>query len=254
MVSCTNRPFTWRHPVMCDLTSVKKSRGVVLPTVLWITVLTIMVASNFTSDVRINTHATDNIKSAMTLKYDATSAVYIAIEKLLSGETAESLKFNYAINNSDVDIEIRSEKAKTNINTADERQLTETSIQTGVMPEMAQRLTDLVIDWRDPDSLTQLYGMEDQDYFNLGKQYGAKDKRFEDLVELLLMADIEPEMFRRISQAFTIYAKNAGKLFTINSTAHDRSSHNSYAINTIIQLTYQSQNPYRILKWRYNQS
>jgi general secretion pathway protein K len=238
---------------LTNMVSINKNRGVVLPTVLWITILTIVIAGNYASAVHLNTKAVENIKTATMLKYDSISGVYLALGRLLAGASNGNVKYELSVNNNNVEIEIRPEYLKTNLNTADANQLRNTFIDAGVNPEIAEILSDRVIDWRDPDHLTRLYGMEDNEYFNSGKNYGAKDKGFEDLVELLLIADIDKNMFRRISDYFTIYRQASGKLYTLASRASNLAGDKAYVIKAVVQLTYQSNKPYRILKWQYNQ-
>lgn len=234
--------------------SMQKSSGVILPTVLWITVLTIVIASNYASDVNINTNVAGNIKSATLLKHDSISGFYVALQKLLSGDKSNTSQYELQINNSRVNIDIRPENQKTDVNSANDRELTDAFKNAGLISEIAQILADRVIDWRDGDSSKLLHGMEDRDYEKIGKDYGAKDSRIEDLVEILLIADLDPDVFSQLSNHFTVYDKRVGKLYTLTSTATSESDDKSYMISALIQLTYQSDRPYRIVKWLNNQS
>jgi general secretion pathway protein K len=234
--------------------SIHKSSGVILPTVLWITILTIVIASNYASDVNINTNVAENIKSATLLKHDSISGFYVALKRLLSANQSGTSQYQLQINSSRVNIDIRPENQKTDLNSANDRELTDAFKNAGVISEVAQMLADRVIDWRDGDSSKLLFGMEDRDYESLGKDYGAKDSRIEDLVEILLIADLDPDLFSQLSYHFTVYGKGVGKLFTLTSTAVDESGDKAYMISALIQLTYQTDRPYRIIKWLNNQS
>lgn len=239
-------------PKLPGTNSINNNRGMVLPSVLWITMLTMVIATNYASAVHLNTKAVDNIKTATLLKYDSISGVYLALERLLAGGPSNNMKYAISVNNNRVEIEIRPENMKTSLNEADARSLRATFLDAGINPEMAETLADRVIDWRDPDHSAQLNGMEDNGYFSNGKNYGAKDKGFEDLVELLLIADIDAVLFRRLSEYFTIYGKGAGKIFTLTSRASNPAGDKAYVVEAVVQLTYQSNHPYRVLKWQYN--
>lgn len=234
--------------------SIRKNRGIVLPTVLWVTILTIVIAVNYASTVHLNTSAVDNIKLAMKLKYDSTSGIYIALDRLLSDPSTADSKYRILVNNKDVDIEVRSESRKTDLNSADDRQLRSRLIDAGFSSEKAKILADRIIDWRDPDHESRQYGMEDREYFGIGKDYGAKDGRFDDLAELLLITDIDQATFRLLPKYFTTYSKSAGKLFTLTSKIKNTDGEQSYTINMTVQITYHPEKPYRILKWQYNHS
>jgi general secretion pathway protein K len=231
---------------------ISNKRGMVLPSVLWITILTIVIATNYASAVHLNTRAVDNIKTATLLKYDSISGVYLALERLLAGGSSNNVKYAIAMNNNRVEIEIRPENMKTSLNEADARKLRATFIGAGINPDIAETLADRVIDWRDPDHSAQPNGMEDNGYFSNGKNYGAKDKSFEDLVELLLIADIDAALFRRLSEYFTIYGKGARKIYTLTSRASNPAGDKAYVVEAVVQLTRESSHPYRVLKWQYN--
>lgn len=231
---------------------ISNKRGMVLPSVLWITILTIVIATNYASAVHLNTRAVDNIKTATLLKYDSISGVYLALERLLAGGSSNNVKYAIAMNNNRVEIEIRPENMKTSLNEADARKLRATFIDAGINPDIAETLADRVIDWRDPDHSAQPNGMEDNGYFSNGKNYGAKDKGFEDLVELLLIADIDAALFRRLSEYFTIYGKGARKIYTLTSRASNPAGDKAYVVEAVVQLTRESSHPYRVLKWQYN--
>ncbi len=239
-------------PELVKTISINNNRGMVLPSVLWITMLMMVIATNYASAVHLNTRAVDNIKTATLLKYDSISGVYLALERLLAGGSSNNMKYVISVNNNRVEIEIRPENMKTSLNQADARKLRATFIGAGINPDIAETLADRVIDWRDPDHSAQLNGMEDNGYFSNGKNYGAKDKGFEDLVELLLIADIDAALFRRLSEYFTIYGRGAGKIFTLTSRASNPAGDKAYVVEAVVQLTYQSNHPYRVLKWQYN--
>ena len=239
-------------PELVKTISINNNRGMVLPSVLWITMLTMVIATNYASAVHLNTRAVDNIKTATLLKYDSISGVYLALERLLAGGSSNNMKYVISVNNNRVEIEIRPENMKTSLNQADARKLRATFIGAGMNPDIAETLADRVIDWRDPDHSAQLNGMEDNGYFSNGKNYGAKDKGFEDLVELLLIADIDAALFRRLSEYFTIYGKGTEKIFTLTSRASNPAGDRAYVAEAVVQLTYRSNHPYRVLKWQYN--
>lgn len=230
------------------------NRGIVLPGVLWITVLAIVITVNYSTDVQLNTKVVDNIKSAMVLKHDATSAMYIALDRMLSKPPAENTRYLLSLNDSQIDIDIKPENMKTDINTANADQLRRAFVNAGLLADNAEVLSDRVIDWRDKDHSRRLRGMEDADYVAEGSSYGSKDGRFDDLVELLLLADMDADTFRRLSDYFTTYGRSSGKLYTLTARAGTPATQQFYQISAVVQLTYRPDRPYRILKWQFNNS
>ncbi|MDH3762262.1 MAG: general secretion pathway protein GspK [Gammaproteobacteria bacterium] len=231
----------------------RKIRGIVLPTVLWITILTITVAVSYASAVHVNTRSTSNLKISMTLKYDAISGIYLALDRAMSNPVDKNTAYQLEFNESTIDIEISPEAGKTNINTADESELRASFIDAGFDLESARLLSARVIDWRDADSDPQAHGgMEDADYHAGNKAYGARDSRIEDLSELLLVANIGRDDFVRLSRHFTIYGGAANRVYSITATSSRSGKDNLFTTKATVQVTGQSSRPYRILKWQHN--
>jgi len=225
----------------------------VLPTVLWISVLALVIAVNYASSVRLNLQAAGNMRTAMTMKYDATSGIYIALDRLLSEPPGVDSRYRLLVNDRHVDIEVQAEANKVDLNSASAGRLSRGFIDAGFAAEQALVLADRVIDWRDADHDRRANGMEDGDYFAAGRDYGARDGRIADLVELLLIAEMDNASFRRLSSYFTTYNPAAGKLYTLSSRVSSASGEESYQVDATVQLTYGSDRPYRVLKWHFNQ-
>lgn len=231
---------------------VSRNRGIVLPSVLWITILMIVVAVNYASAVQLNIRATDNMKTSTMLKFDAISGIYVALERLLSNPPGENTHYQLEINSNPVDIEVSPEALKINLNIASNDAIREGFIDAGIDPEAARVIAARVIDWRDLNHSLQPYGMEDAGYFADAKEYGAKDDRIEDLSELLLIADIDRDVFSRLSDHFTLYKRAARKIYTLTARASRSSGEKSYVTTAIVQITRHPRKPYRILKWQHN--
>lgn len=231
---------------------IKRQRGIVLPSVLWITILTIVVAVNYASTVQLNTRTAENIKSHTMTRYDAISGIYLALDRLLSSPASSDVDYRIELNGNTVNISIRPENTKTSLNEASIDELHQAFGEAGVGAEMAKNLAARVIDWRDRDHSSRAYGMEDAEYYDSGKAYGAKDSRIEDLVELLLMADIDPQLFRNLAQHVTVYSSRSHRLYTVTARVRDSEDKRSYLTRATVQITGQRRKPYRILKWQHH--
>lgn len=87
--------------------------------------------------------------------------------------------------NAEVELKIVDENGKIDINQADLTLLTEFIRRFEVDQQRATQFAAAILDWRDPDSLTQpAGGGEDADYASEGLPYGAKDAEFESVAEL----------------------------------------------------------------------
>lgn len=70
----------------------------------------------------------------------------------------------------------------------------------------ASRLAAAIIDWRDPDNLTQVAGgAEDHDYASAGRGYGAKDSSFESITELQQVLGFTPVLYAGLAPHVTVH-------------------------------------------------
>jgi len=103
---------------------------------------------------------------------------------------------------------LQDEERKINLNKADVdviARLLENTTELGRRD--AEKLAYSIVDWRDNDSFFQhpQYGAEDSDYRGQKYSYEAKDSDFEVIEELLLIKDMNQEVFDKIKHFVTIY-------------------------------------------------
>lgn len=221
-----------------------------LPSVLWITVLSIVVAVNYASSVGTNTRATDNIKTAALARYDAIAGIYVGIEHLLTNRANPAPDLQLSINDNSVEIEIRSEARKTAINQASGDELRLRLVEAGLDIEQARVLAARIVDWRDRDHEAEAHGMEDAGYFAEGKPYGAKDMPISDLAELGLIMDIDHRVTAKLYDHFTLSALTAGSRYTITSRTADAQGNESHVTSAVVHLGTLRNRPYQIVRWR----
>ena len=229
----------------------KKCRGMVLPTVLWISLLAITVGVSYASSVHLGTRSADNIKTALLLKYDAISGVYLALDRLSAKPVGETTRYRLEFNGSILDIVVTPEQTKTNINSASADEIRGAISDAGIDAGTARMLAARIVDWRDSDHELFAQGMEDAQYHAAGRGYGAKDSRIDDLSELLLIADIEREAFTSISDRLTIYGRGAHRIYSISVTSSRDSQGPIFVTRAIVQATG-LHSTYKILKWHHN--
>ena len=226
-------------------------RGLVLPTVLWISVLAITVGVSYASSVHLGTRSADNIKTALQLKYDAISGVYLALDQLLAKPVRETTRYRLTFNGSNLDIEVTPEQTKTDVNSASAGEIRGAITDAGIDDETARMLAARIIDWRDRDHDLQPQGMEDAQYHAAGRGYGAKDSRLDDLSELLLIADIERDAFISLSRRLTIYGGGAYRIYSISVTSSRGGNDQIFVTRAIVQAMGLNKT-YQILKWHHN--
>ena len=222
-----------------------------MPTVLWISVLAITVGVSYASSVHLGTRSADNIKTAVLLKYDAISGVYLALDRLLARPLEETTHYRLRFNDSDLDIVVTPEHTKTNVNTASADEIRGAITDAGIDAETARMLAARIVDWRDEDHDLQPLGMEDAQYYAAGRGYGAKDSSIGDLSELLLLADIERDAFTALSHRLTVYGSGSRRIYSITVTS-SRGGGGPIFVTRAIVLPTGLQKAYQIFKWQHN--
>jgi general secretion pathway protein K len=107
----------------------------------------------------------------------------------------------------DVEVKIVDENGKIDLNQADMTLLTEFIRGFGNDPQQAAKLAAAIIDWRDPDSLSQpAGGGEDADYASAELPYGAKDAEFESAAELEQVLGFTPALYAKMAPHLTVFS------------------------------------------------
>ena len=106
-----------------------------------------------------------------------------------------------------IEVKIVDETGKIDLNQADITLLTESIRRAGSDPQQAAVLAAAILDWRDPDSLSQpAGGGEDGDYASAGLPYGAKDAEFESVAELEQVLGFSPALYAKMAPHLTVFS------------------------------------------------
>ena len=126
---------------------------------------------------------------------------------------ADGRAYEWAFAGAQVTVRVRDEQGKVDLNQADPALLAALLQRTGLAADAATRLAGAIVDWRDPDSLTQAAGgAEDADYAAAGRPYGAKDAPFDTVAEVEQVLGMTPAIYARVAPFLTVYSGNARPL------------------------------------------
>ena len=116
--------------------------------------------------------------------------------------------YKFAFGDATMEVALTDENGKIDLNQADLALLASLFHFSGQMPmEEARKLAAAVLDWRDPDVLTQPEGgAEDADYAAAERHYGAKDAPFESVAELEQVLGMTPALYAKLEPDLTVFS------------------------------------------------
>ena len=210
----------------------KNERGIILVVVMWALMALIVLAFELSSTMRIEALSTLTYEQEIEAYYLAQAGFHRALHSIMqAGQQGQDVlsspeALDPSLQNSPQTVWLRGdgrwvseefgaggyrvrvndESGKININTVEEAALREVFTHLEFDPDMGQELADAILDWRDPDPLERLNGVESDYYLSLPIPYPAKDGPFDTPDELLLVRGVTPELFYRgLSDVFTVY-------------------------------------------------
>jgi len=192
----------------------RRSKGIALVSVLWLLVLLTTIAVALTATVRSEVRAVGNTVEMTKARYAAQAGVELGVLNLLVPQAqrwpADGSVRELALRDITLRIATLDEAGKIDINFAGAEVLAALMAQSGVETDRASMIADAVLDWRDVDDMRRLNGAEDDDYRMAGRSYGAADRDFHSVDELLQVLGMDRDIFAAIEPALTVHSGLAG--------------------------------------------
>lgn len=105
-----------------------------------------------------------------------------------------------------LDVQVRAEAGRLDLNLADEDTLRRLMEQVGVEPARAVALAGAIADWRDPDDLPGPNGAERAQYLAAGLDYGPRNRPFLTVDELRRVLGMDHATWVRLAPSLTVHA------------------------------------------------
>lgn len=191
-----------------------RERGLALVLVLWVLVLMTIMAGSFSLTLRRESELVSGVQGSARARALAEGGVHYAMLMLAERDPARRWKsdgtpYTVELGPARLFIRIEDESGKLDLNTASEAALRELFLQALGDPELAQRLADAILDWRDGDDLRRLHGAERTEYQAAGWP-GPGNREFLVADELLGVFGMTPAIYGRIEPLITIYTHADG--------------------------------------------
>jgi general secretion pathway protein K len=190
---------------------VLRARGAALLFVLWATALLSLIIGGYSLVAHVEHLQARNLFDTTRARYFAEAGLHrVVLEMRLPDPTtrwvADGRSYFFEMDDVEIEVQIVDESGKLDLNIADEMTLMTFFQNKGLEEELAQAITQSIIDWRDPDDLAMPFGAEDDQYRKAGYPYGAKDAYFDTVAELQQVMGMTYELFRELEPAVTVYA------------------------------------------------
>jgi general secretion pathway protein K len=190
----------------------RRERGAALLLVLWLIALLTALIGAFALTARVEALQGKVLSGGARAQELARAGMEYSLVRLADPEPTtrwlpdgRSYRWGYA--GSEVELQIVDETGKVDLNQAGQPLLTALMQAVGIEREQAGRVAAAILDWRDPDPLTQVNGgAEDPDYAAAGRPYGAKDAPFETVAEVEQVLGMTPELYARLEPYLTLYS------------------------------------------------
>lgn len=186
-------------------------RGAALLLVMWLVLLLSALVAGYALSARIESLQGNGSARGVVAAGAARAGVEYAVARLLDPDPArrwavDGRRNDWSFAGIPVQVEVRDEAAKIDLNVASADLLGKFFTQLGQPREAATRLAGAILDWRDPDPLTQpAGGAEDADYAAAGLAWGAKDAPFETVSELEQVLGMTPALYAAAEPYITVY-------------------------------------------------
>ena len=194
------------------MSAVRRTRGAALLLVLWLVVLLTALVGGFALVARVEHLQGRVLVHGLTAQNAARAGLEYAMTRLAATEperqwAPDGRPYTWRYTGVDIEVRIVDESGKLDLNQSDAAVLGGLLVALGSDQAEAARLAAAIIDWRDPDPLTQAAGgAEDADYASAGRPYGAKDAQFEGIAELEQVLGFTPVLYALVAPHVTVHS------------------------------------------------
>ena len=189
-----------------------RMRGAALLLVLWLIALLTALIGAFALTARVESLQGRVLVKGAEAQEIARAGVEYALERIADSDPAtywlaDGRMYPWNFAGSRVEISIVDETGKVDLNQADVTLLSALIKTVAGDSAPAAQLAAAIVDWRDPDPLTQPGGgAEDPDYAAAGLPYGAKDAPFETVAEVEQVLGMTPGLYALLEPSLTLYS------------------------------------------------
>jgi general secretion pathway protein K len=193
----------------------RHARGLALIAVLWAVALLSIMAGAFSLSLQRDSGLLNTLQNRARGLALADAGVHYAMLMLSMPDMTKRWRGGDTVHEVDlpggrVRLLVRDEAGKIDLNAVQDATLVAVFNKLLNDPDRAAALSDAILDWRDPDDLKRLHGVEAGDYRAAGKGYVPLNRNFYALEELQMVLGLTPALYARLEPLFTLYTGQDG--------------------------------------------
>ncbi len=191
---------------------VSATRGAALVLVLWLTALLAALIGAFAMTAQVEYLQGRTLSQGLVAAQAARAGLEYAATRVSDPDPMQQWlpdgrAYRWRFGDAEVEVRIVDEFGKVDLNAAEADTLAALMRAVGAQPDVAAGVAAAILDWRDPDDLTQPQGgAEDPQYAAAGRPYGAKDAPFETVAEVEQVLGMTPALYAELAGHLTIYS------------------------------------------------
>jgi general secretion pathway protein K len=190
-----------------------RARGAALLLVLWLIALLTALVGAFALTARIEGMQGRVLHRGVIAGEAARAGLEYALVRVADPDPRRAWRpdgrpYRWDFDGNSIEVSLTDENGKIDLNQADLALLAALFQQAGGLDlDQARRLAAAVLDWRDPDLLSQPEGgAEDNEYAAAERHYGAKDAPFESVAELEQVLGMTPALYAKLAEHLTVFS------------------------------------------------
>lgn len=189
-----------------------RARGAALILVMWLVALLAALIGAFAMTARIEYLQGRTLGDGLVAAQAARAGLEYAATRVADPDpqrawAPDGRSHRWRFAGAELQLRIVDESGKLDLNATDAASIAALLTVLGEPEDRAGALAAAVLDWRDPDDLTQAVGgAEDPQYAAAGRPYGAKDAAFESVAEIEQVLGMTPALYARLEPHLTLYS------------------------------------------------
>ncbi len=192
-----------------------RQTGIALVLVLWVLVLLTTMAGSVVLLGRGETELARNQVQGVRFRAHAAAGLTQAVLRLRARDEEarwypDGTAYGWRFDGEALEIRIRNAGSLVELNAAGEPRLLALLKAAGLEEERASALAQAILDWRDADHDRRADGAEDDDYRAAGYPYGAADRPFPALEELLQVQGMDRALYGVLAPNLSAVAVGSG--------------------------------------------